>query len=105
MPRYIVADPDQGKGWGHIFSEFDELDRPVERERMTRFVFDVEQACLVHLEIDRIGMAVANAIEIADVEDSLKNANPDALKDPETWGLIGSDVLPEWCAPSGSPQP
>lgn len=105
MPRYIISDPDQGMGWGHIFSEYDlDTDRPVERERITRFVFDTEQGCLVHLEIDRMGLAAADAAEVADVEDSLKNANPQALEDPETWGLIGSDMLPEWCvAPVARP--
>jgi hypothetical protein len=42
-------------------------------------------------------MAPATDIEIADLEDSLKNANPEALEKPGYWGLIESDTLPAWC--------
>lgn len=99
MPRYIVADPAQGMGWSHIFSEKNDAGRDVERERMTRFVYDAELGSLIHLEIHQIGcMRDADAAETADVEDSLKNANSEALDDPAAWGLIVSDTLPDWCA-------
>lgn len=100
MPRYIVADPDEGRGWSHIFSEHDlDLDRSVERERIVRFVYDCEAGRLIHLEIDRSGLTAAEPIEVADLEDSLKNANSEALESPEDWGLIGSEGLPAWCSP------
>lgn len=93
MPRYIIADPALGNGWGHIFSE-----NGVERERITRFVFDTDANSLIHVDIQRAaGERAANAAEIADLEDSLKNANSDALDDPDSWGLIASDALPAWC--------
>ncbi|MGY8632630.1 hypothetical protein RAD15_09090 [Bradyrhizobium sp. 14AA] len=93
MSRYIIADPAQGMGWGHIFSE-----KGSERERMTRFVFDKETASLIYVDVDRMGMAPTTNTEIADLEDSLKNANPEALEDPESWELVESDALPAWCA-------
>lgn len=93
MPRYIIADPDLGMGWGHIFTEEDGVDR----ERITRFIFDTETSSLIHVDVDRADRLTATAIEIADLEDSLKNANPEALESPEEWGLIGSDSLPAWC--------
>jgi hypothetical protein len=100
MPRYIIADPASGHGWGHIFSE-----NGAERERMTRFVFDTETTSLIHVDVDHTGLATATDGEIADLEDSLKNANSEALEAPEAWGLIGADTLPAWCqdpAPSGA---
>ncbi len=99
MPRYIIADPDEGMGWGHIFSER-------EGERIVRFVYDTRTGKLTHLDIyNTFGPLPANAAEIADVEDSLKNANEDALKDPDYLGIIGSDELPEWAAQQGAPRP
>jgi hypothetical protein len=92
LSRYIIADPDAGNGWGHIFSEGD-----AERERVTRFVFDSEASALIHLDVYRGSVIAATDVEIADVEDSLKNANIEALENPEDWGLIGSDTLPPWC--------
>lgn len=32
----------------------------------------------------------------ADLEDSLKNANPDALANPHNWELDYTDELPDW---------
>jgi hypothetical protein len=99
MPRYVIADPDSGNGWGHIFSE-----NGTERERMTRFVFDTETASLIHVDVDHMGLATATEVETSDLEDSLKNANSEALEAPEAWGLIGADTLPVWCrepAPAG----
>jgi hypothetical protein len=88
MPRYIIADTDMNQGWSHIFTEYDlERDRQVERERTCRFVFDNVTKKLLHLEINRnFGYAPATAAEISDLEDSLVNANPEALLSPDYWG-------------------
>jgi hypothetical protein len=105
MPRYIIADPAEGHGWTHIFSERTDAGKPQERERMTRFVYDTELGSLVHAEVDHVGMAAATSIELSDLEDSLKNANPEALESPEAWGLIGSDTLPDWCPQPAAARP
>lgn len=104
MSRYIIAhcDRDVGAGWGHIFSEGS---REVERD--TRFVWDCDAEKLIHLDIMRDNKwREASQDEILDLEDSLKNANPDALDNPDDWGLDASDDLPAWCAaPSSDPAP
>ena len=101
MSRYIIADPASGNGWGHIFSIHDADQNPVERERVCRFVFDTEAEKLIHLDVDLGGDATTNLCmadddEIADVEDSLKHGNEDALRDPGAYGLLASDDLPSW---------
>jgi hypothetical protein len=96
MVRYIVSDESLGKGWGHIFE--DRIG-----EESTRFVYDTESASIVHLDVKhrKSGCWVsASQDEIDDVEDSLKNANEDALQDPDGWGLIATDDAPEWAARS-----
>jgi len=102
--RYIIADPSLGLGWGHIFSETDpETGAKRERERFTRFVFDLDEMKLIHLDIDsRGGMVPADAIQMADLQDSLVNANSEALEDPDYWGLIASNELPRWCREQAS---
>jgi len=98
MSRYIIADPDTGNGWGHIFGSR-------EGERDVRFVFDKEDNKLVSAEIMiNNWFSPATPEEIADLEDSLINANPESL-DPETTDLIVSDDLPEWALPAAAPKP
>lgn len=83
--RYIVGD-----GWEHIFHENGS-------PRATRFVFDLTTNGLVALEIyGNHRWQPASAAERADVEDSLKNANDEALENPEDWGLEAANTLPAW---------
>jgi hypothetical protein len=99
--RYIIADPDQGCGWDHIFEEDG---RDVERE--TRFVFDLEEDRLVTADIRRDWKwRAASAEELSDLQDSLVDANRDALDYPDEWALIEDDVLPDWAGQAGSPAP
>lgn len=100
MARYVIADPDQGAGWGHLFEEVRDGGKPKTRERMLRFVFDLEANALVHLDVQwgRAWME-GSRFDREDVEDSLCNANPGALEDPEHWGLISSESLPDWAVP------
>lgn len=104
MPRYIIAhcDRDLGAGWGHIFTEDD---REVERD--TRFVYDRDTEKLVHLDILRGNKwREASRAEIADLEDSLKNANEDALDNPGNWDLDEADELPQWAeGAEATPEP
>lgn len=102
MPRYVIAhcDREVGAGWGHIFTEDG---REVERD--TRFVYDRDAGRLVHLDILRGNKwREASRAEIEDLEDSLKNANEDALENPADWDLDETDDLPEW-AGAGEPAP
>lgn len=99
--RYIIADPDQGCGWDHIF-----LEGGRDTERETRFVFDPETEKLLMADIRRDWKwRAASSDELADLEDSLLNANGDALEDPEDWALIASDDLPDWAEGAEAPAP
>lgn len=103
MSRYVIADPEEGAGWSHIFVYGDET-----VERLCRFVYDTEEEMLVALEVGKGPFSgryeAASTDEIADVEDSLKNANPDAIDNPDGWGLISSDELPEWYVSTNTPK-
>lgn len=80
-------------GWAHIFHD----NGPVTE---LRFVYDQPQEKIVAMEIKRaMGWQPSSATEMADVEDSLKNTNEDALANPEGWGLEETNFLPEWTAP------
>lgn len=92
MSRYLVAD-EPSSLWGHIFDG--------RREVMTRFVFDQSDLKLLAAQIKwdaNGGWSDANAVELADLEDSLVNANEDALDDPANYGLLVADDLPDWAA-------
>jgi len=86
-PRYLVSD-----SWSHLFG-------PGSAETEVCFVYDCK--------VERIVAMAAKAgykwvecsrAEIADVEDSLKNANEEALDDPESWDMVECDAedLPDW---------
>jgi len=106
MARYVIADPDQGAGWGHLFEEVRENGKNVPRERMLRFVFDLETNELAHLDVQwGSKWREGSRFDRDDVEDSLKNANPDALENPEYWGLISSEELPDWSQMEEMPTP
>lgn len=106
MSRFIIADPEQGAGWGHIFEEVRESGGAKQRERMLRFVFDRRDDRLEHLDVKWGHKWIEGSrFDREDVEDSLKNANPEALEDPEEWGLLVSDTLPDWAQMEEMPSP
>ena len=87
IPRYIVGE------WNHLFG-------PGKRETETRICYDTESEQIVAAQI-KDGPAdddfvAANRWQIADLEDSLKNANPEAISNPDDFGLEFEDELPEW---------
>lgn len=85
-PRYVHG------GWTHIF-----YDNGPDVD--TRIVYDRMEGKLVALEIRGSSRWFkASKAEVADLEDSLKNANEEALDDPATFGLEQSDTSPDWCA-------
>ncbi len=80
--------------WGHLFGPGNK------RETMTEFVYDTESeelvGVLVQYDAARDKWELASEWQRADLEDSLKNANPDALDNPHDWDLDYTDELPEW---------
>lgn len=94
MARYVIADASLGYGWSHIFSEIDkDTDRPVERERMTSFVYDTEELRILHLDVE--GRGTRNA-DYPDLIESLEQ-NLD-MEPASVLGLVSSDELPEFLA-------
>jgi hypothetical protein len=85
-PRYVHG------MWEHIFDEG-------RTPKTVRLIFDRESNGITAMEIkDGQGWVFAYSYEIADVEDSLKNANPEALTAPADFGLSESNEHPTWCA-------
>lgn len=88
--RYIST-PDC---WGHIFDE-------KVGEIMTQWVYDTEREELVgalvasNRSLNNCTWNRATDCELGDLEDSIKNANPEALEKPNDWGLIATDEIPE----------
>lgn len=86
--RYITG------RWGHLFGPDNK------RETLTEFVYDTEEEQLVGVLIQYDAALdkweLASEHKRADLEDSLKNANPDALDNPHDWDLDYTDELPEW---------
>lgn len=99
--RYVIAGTPGGL-WGHIFDN-------AEGEVMTQFVYDTQERKLVAAKI--VGgqseggpwWTDASPVMVADLEDSLVNANEDALDNPGDWGLAVSDELPDWASESARP--
>ena len=88
MPSYLVADEDTSL-WPHIF--------PDGRERMTRFVYDMEQRSLLAVQIATgpiSGWRDAQPHEIEDVAEDVATNEP--FSDPEAWDLELVDALPDW---------
>jgi hypothetical protein len=82
--RYIVAE-----GWGHCFAGSSESE--------VDFVYDTQIERIVYMRLRRsLGYERAHHSEIADVEDSVKNANEHVLENPEDEGFEVSDELPDW---------
>lgn len=86
--RYVYT-PD---AWGHIFDEgFGEV--------MTRWAYDTREEKLVGALVqDNRDWNPVSADELADLEDSVKDANADALDNPDNWDLAQSDELPDFIA-------
>ncbi len=93
--RYVVAEMPGGL-WGHMVE--------AKQEIFVRLVYDREEAKLLFAE--EMGTRnIASASDgwqpvspelLAEIEDSLKNANGDALVNPEYWGLTEADQIPSW---------
>lgn len=76
--------------WNHLFGF---RSSPVD----LRFVFDTDSNRIVAMDLSLAG-AYTRALpdEIADVEDSLKNANDRVFQAPVEYGLERSSTPPEW---------
>ena len=78
--------------WSHLFKD---------GERLTRIVLDAGTYKLIHLDV-QVNRAINNhyraatANELADVEDSLVNANGDLFDNPAGFGLEAAYELPAW---------
>lgn len=71
-----------------------------------RIVFDDEKNSLVHLDIQKNSQWVkATPAEVADVENSLKHANHEAISHPAAYGLESSGSLPAWASPVQDSRP
>ena len=91
MRQYLIADAPSG--WAHIFAGFGEF--------VVRFVFDRKLQSIIAMQLSASGGGSwrnATPDQIADVEDSVKNANVEAIADPygSGYGLIAADDLPAW---------
>jgi hypothetical protein len=96
---YIVAD-EEADLWGHLFQDAD----GETRERNCRFVFDVEEETMIHVEVFQDNAwNTASEDERADVEDSLKNGNPEAIDVPFLLGLRVTNDLPDWIMNTPAP--
>jgi hypothetical protein len=98
--RYVIADQANNAGWTHLFERWsadsDETE-PAVVELECRFVYDRHAGRLRHLDLFEAGtVRPGSDAEILDLEDSLENANPDALESPREAGLDESDRLPGW---------
>ena len=95
MTRYVIADPNEAKGWPHPFPRVSgDGGKESKQVLCCRFVYDTQVDRLVHLDILRLGWVAASPAEVAEVEGRLK-----ANAWPEQWGLIVRDDLPRWCNP------
>lgn len=82
--------------WGHLF----EGERS---ERMTKIFAHADTGKIIAAKIERhrglegdLGYGFATRDEAADIEDSLINANGEALENPGEWGLEFTDTEPDW---------
>ena len=98
--RYTIADENHDL-WGHLFDEDDGV-----IERHCRFVYDNEEEELARADIRVDHRWIrAGRHSLNDLEDSLKDANPEALEDPEAWNLGQSDEMPDWAKEEATPEP
>jgi hypothetical protein len=82
--RYIVGE------WAHIF--------PKRRGMSTvRLAFDKQTRRIVAMQkYGESGYKEASSADVADVEDSIVNANAEAIDNPADFGLELTDALPIW---------
>lgn len=78
--------------WSHIFA----ANRPA---LTVKICYDTQQEKLIAMQVEQGSFRPATREERADVEDSLKTANDDALTNPAAYGLASSDTLPLWAGP------
>lgn len=78
--------------WSHIF----ETNGP---DVTVKLCYDTQQEKLIAMQVEQDSFRPATRAELADVEDSLKTANDDALSNPADHGLETSDSLPLWAGP------
>lgn len=82
--------------WAHIFDG-------ESHDRNTLILLDTQTQKLIEAKVQR-NMAVndsytqATPDEIADIEDSLVNANGELFENPKDYGLEHTDNLPIWAA-------
>jgi hypothetical protein len=68
-----------------------------------RFVYDRRDERVVFADVQQNSRFRAAApAELADIGDSLRNGNEEALDDPDAWGLSATDELPPWVSRAGS---
>jgi len=79
--------------WTHLFGSG-------RQETTVHLVYGLKEERIVAMQIQdgpsSDNCVPASRAEIDDVEDSLKNANPEALENPEDYGLSRGYVLPVW---------
>lgn len=86
QPRYLVGQ------WEHLFDEGDR-----DRNRLCDIVFDTTLNKVIHMSVQRDQkMRPSTQIERDDLTDSLVNANPEAIDNPEEWDLQRTSLLPDW---------
>lgn len=91
-PRYLISE-----GWGHIFG----AGMP---DSTVRFVFDMVENKIIFMDImSWKGWVACGPDQMADVEDSLKNANEEVFTDPDEFNCTLEDTLPEWAQPEPVP--
>ena len=99
--RYVISDPATNSGWTHLFERRKFVQgrlSDVVAELECRFVYDRSERKLLHLDVIEQGVVTPGSeTDRCDLEDSLENANPDAIEYPRNSGLDVSSELPAWC--------
>lgn len=96
---YIVAD--EPNLWDHVFEEDTGA-----VNRACKFVFDPDSRELLAAQVHYDGAWVdAGCSTLTDLEDSLFQANAEALENPSKYGLVETDVAPDWSGISAAPAP
>jgi hypothetical protein len=79
-------------GWDHLFGS-----RRIPTD--LRICFDTQHNRLFAMEVQQaVGFRVATKAEIADVEDSIRSANCEAIAKPADYGLLTSGIPPAWAS-------
>jgi hypothetical protein len=91
MNAYRIQPPVYIHGtWTHLFG-------PGSTETTLRILYDTTQGRLIAGQYQQNGRWLdLRQDDLADVEDSLKNANPEALERPAEFGLEVSSGMPSW---------